>query len=85
MVSIRAELLIVKFNVTILSQPFIVCNISVYDPVDVYELPYQTKLSQAMAVVSPVAELLIVRFNVTTLSQPLAATKVWVAVLLLAV
>ena len=61
---------IVKFNVTTLSQPFTVCSVSVYKPVDVYVLPYQSKLSQAVAVVSPIAELLIVRFKVTTLSQP---------------
>ena len=51
-VSPIAELLIVKFNVTTLSQPLIVCRVSVYDPVDVYVLPYQTKLSQAVALVS---------------------------------
>ena len=46
---------IVKFNVTILSQPFDAVNVWLYVPVDVYVLPYQTKLSQATAVVSPIA------------------------------
>ena len=54
-VSPVVELLIVRFNVTILSQPDIVCNVSVYVPVLLYVVPYQTKLSQATAVVSPIA------------------------------
>ena len=41
-----------------------------YAPVDVYVVPYHTKLSHAVAVVSPVAALLIVKFNDITLSQP---------------
>ena len=60
-VSPVVELLIVKFNVTTLSQPFIVWSVSVYVPVDVYVFPYHTKLSQAVAVVSEDAELLIVK------------------------
>ena len=60
----------VKFSVTTLSQPVVVCKVSVYVPVDEYVLPFHTMLSQAEAVVSPVVALLIVKFNVTTLSQP---------------
>ena len=46
-VSPVVELLIVKFNVTTLSQPKVVCKVSLYIPVEVYVVPYQTKLSQA--------------------------------------
>ena len=76
MVSLDVELLMVRFNVTMLSQPFDVCNVSVNVPVEVYVLPYHTKLSQAVAEVSLVIELLMVRFNVTMLSQPLDAVNV---------
>ena len=46
---------IVKFNVTILSQPFDAVNVWLYVPVLLYVVPYQTKLSHATAVVSPIA------------------------------
>ena len=74
--SIVGDGVIVKFNVTILSQPAVVCNVSEYIPVDVYVFPYHIRLSQAMAVVSPVAELFIVKLSVTTLSQAPDVDKV---------
>jgi hypothetical protein len=47
-------LLIVRFNVTTLSQPAAFVNVRVGVAEAVYVTPYQTKLPQADAVVSPV-------------------------------
>ena len=46
--------LMVKFNVTTLSQPFTFVNVCVGDAEALYDTPYHTKLPQALAVVSPV-------------------------------
>ena len=63
-------LLIVKSNVTTLSQPEDVCSTYSYSPLTLYVVPYHSILSQTTADVSPVSLLLIVKSNVTTLSQP---------------
>ena len=70
----------VKCNVTILSQPKTVLSMRVgaMAGVSLYVMPFQVKLSQACAIVSPSITAPIVKCKVTTLSQPLAFVKVCV-------
>jgi hypothetical protein len=74
---------IVKFNVTMLSQPAALVPVHVAVLLDVvYVVPFQSYESHA-TIVSVVYEgWLIVKFNVTMLSQPAAFVPVHVAVLL---
>ena len=72
--------LIVKCNVTTLSHPAALVKVCVGVADDVYVTPYQTKLPQAEAVVSPVFAFTIVKCNVTTESQPISFVKVCVGV-----
>src|SRR5690554_5204956 len=83
-----AVFIMVKFNVTTLSQPCILVNVKVGVLVlEVYfTLSIHVRLSHTVYV-SVVAEFRMVKFNVTKLSQPLAAPpiKVKVGVLVLVV
>ena len=60
----------VKFRVCILSQPTKLVSVSVYTPELSYTVPFQIKLSHAVAVVVDVLLLLMVKFSVAILSQP---------------
>ena len=87
MVSVAYEgWLIVKFNVTMLSQPaaFSLTQIAVLLDV-VYVVPFQSYESHATMVSVAYDGWLIVKFNVTVLSQPAALVPVHVAVLVDAV
>ena len=55
---------------TILSQPLMVCNVSIYIPVDVYIFPFQMALSHSTKLSFVEMELLMFKFKVTILSQP---------------
>ena len=77
------SVLIVRFNVTTLSQPAALVPVQVAVLLDeVYVVPCHNKLPQALIVSVEEVGCLIVRFNVTTLSQPAALVPVQVAVLL---
>ena len=65
-------MLIVKFNVAVLSHPAAFVPSHVYVPEAVYVVPFQLYVSQAVCVLVLVVLLLIVTVKVCTLSQPAA-------------
>ena len=78
--------LIVKSNVTMLSQPAALVPVHVAVLLDVvYVVPFQSYASQETMVSVAYEGWLIVKFNVTMLSQPAALVPVHVAVLVEAV
>ena len=73
---------IVKFNVTMLSQPAAFVPVQVAVLLDVvYVVPFQSYESHETMVSVAYEGWLIVKFNVTMLSQPAALVPVHVAVL----
>ena len=64
------EFLIVKFRVTIESQPNTVVVGKIYVPLCVYVVPFQTNVSHAVTFCVILEELLIVKFKVAILSHP---------------
>ena len=70
MVCEENELLIVRFNVTVLSHPTAFVPVQVYTPDVVYVVPFQCKLSHDEIDTVDGYDLLIVRFNTTVLSHP---------------
>ena len=63
-------LLIVRFNIAVLSHPKTLVPVHVYIPDDVYVFPFQLILSQVDIFIIEEDELLIVRFKTAVLSQP---------------
>ena len=76
------ELLIVRFNVAVESQPAVFVNVAVYVPLVVYVVAFADQVyeSHAVTVSDPNVELLIVRFNVAVESQPAVFVNVAVYV-----
>ena len=72
MVSDEVELIIVKFNVAVLSQPTALVVRYEYVPLWKKVESFHEKLSQALIVVSELLELRIVRYRLAILSQPTA-------------
>ena len=72
------ELLIVRFNVTVLSHPTAFVPVQVYTPDAVYVVPFQYKLSHDEIDTVDDDELLIVRFNTAELSHPTAFVPIQV-------
>ena len=70
--------LMVKFNVTVLSQPFAAVQVVICCPVVLYVVPHTATLLPKHTVLSTVLVIsgLMVKFNVTVLSQPFAAVQV---------
>ena len=62
--------MIVKFKVAVESQPTALVVANVYVPLSVYVIPFQSKLSQAVASSDEEELLLIVKFAVAVCVQP---------------
>ena len=82
MVSDEVELIIVKFNVAVLSQPTALVVRYEYVPLWKKVESFHVKLSQALMLVSDVVELRMIKFNVTSESQPTLLVSKWEAELL---
>ncbi len=67
-----AELFIVKFKVTVESQPNTLVDKNIYEPDVVYVVPFQAYESHAVTVSVVNSALLIVKFKVAVESQPTA-------------
>ena len=85
MVSPVLLLFIVNSRVTTLSQPAALVKVCIGVDEAVKSVPYQVKLSQAVAIVSPIVFWFIVNAKVTTLSHSAALVKVYVGVTVLEV